>query len=227
MKKYLIVLLSILSISSNSQDFRVKLLFCPFALADDFSFPTIQGGIELRMTDRLAWYNEIGKKFWEGGYESSDTSFIKFSGYKVKTELRYFIKTWKNDKGTNVRGLLIGINAFYTRHIYNESINYYENEEYENEITDCFYAKKSVWGSNIIMSWQQIFAKHLVIEGFVGLGIRCRKTENFERQYDPSIHELNKYTSFTFKSVFDNININTGTNYLPNLTAGFRIGYQF
>jgi hypothetical protein len=42
-----------------SQSGKVIAKFCPLGLADEVSFPTIQGGLEIGLTKRIAWYNEL------------------------------------------------------------------------------------------------------------------------------------------------------------------------
>lgn len=227
MKKLLMVLFSSACISSYSQDVKVKLLLSPLCLIDDFSFPTFQPGIEIRLTKRLAFFSEFGIKYAKASYEYTDTSFIKSSGYKAKTEIRYYLKTRNNEKGTNERGLFIGINGFYIKDTFNDILYYYDRNNPEIEIPDCFAVKKNVWGTNLIFGWQQVFIKHIVIESYGGFGVRCRKIENFQNQFDTSVDELVHSIDPSYDVGTSITNSEVGTHFLLNFTAGFRLGYQF
>jgi hypothetical protein len=46
MKRLLTLVLVLASFNASSQQGKVTLRFCPLALADEISFPTIQGGVQ-------------------------------------------------------------------------------------------------------------------------------------------------------------------------------------
>ena len=72
------------SVSAFSQKQKPEIKFCPLCLVDEFSFPTVQGGIEFYLTEKLSWYNKIGIKYRKGYYETADTNFIGSRGFKIK-----------------------------------------------------------------------------------------------------------------------------------------------
>jgi hypothetical protein len=97
------------SMSAFSQKHKPEIKLCPLGLVDEFSYPTVQAGIDFYLTKELSWYNEIGIKYRNGYYETADTSFIGFGGFKIKTELRYYI----------------ALNGFFNRHTQNTETAYY------------------------------------------------------------------------------------------------------
>jgi len=96
MKRLPILFFYLLSLTAFSQQGKVSLSFCPLTLTGEISFPTIQGGVELGLSKKLAWYNELGVKYRSSNFEGADTSHVKSSGLKIKTEFRYYF-TRKSD----------------------------------------------------------------------------------------------------------------------------------
>jgi len=121
MKTVLSFLFLTFYLSAFSQNQKPEIKLCPLCLVDEFSFPTIQGGIEFYLTKKLSLYNEIGVKYRKGYYETADTSFIGFGGFKIKTELRYYIAT--NDERS--KNTYIALNGFFNRHTHNTETAYY------------------------------------------------------------------------------------------------------
>lgn len=109
------------SMSAFSQKHKPEIKLCPLCLVDEFSYPTVQAGIHFYLTKELSWYNEIGIKYRNGYYETADTSFIGFGGFKIKTELRYYIAT--NDERS--KNTYIALNGFFNRHTHNTETAYY------------------------------------------------------------------------------------------------------
>ncbi|MGN6539353.1 MAG: hypothetical protein ACTHKY_00960 [Ginsengibacter sp.] len=97
------------SMSAFSQKHKPEIKLCPLCLVDEFSYPTVQAGIDFYLTKELSCYNEIGIKYRNGYYETADTSFIGFGGFKIKTELRYYI----------------ALNRLFSRHTQNTETAYY------------------------------------------------------------------------------------------------------
>lgn len=109
------------SMSAFSQKHKPEIKLCPLCLVDEFSYPTVQAGIHFYLTKELSWYNEIGIKYRNGYYETAETSFIGFGGFKIKTELRYYIAT--NDERS--KNTYIALNGFFNRHTQNTETAYY------------------------------------------------------------------------------------------------------
>lgn len=78
MKQSFALLSLVLSLHAHSQKANVLIKFSPPALIDIVSFPTIQGGVEFKLSDRLSWYHELGIKYFEP--YKPDTNFIHSYG---------------------------------------------------------------------------------------------------------------------------------------------------
>jgi len=59
--------------------------------------PTIQGGVEVKLPHRMSWYTEAGIKYLN--IYKPDTSFIGSGGFKIKTEIRYYLLPSKDIVG--------------------------------------------------------------------------------------------------------------------------------
>ncbi len=227
MRTSLTLMFLLLNIYSFSQDHRLSILLSPLCLIDDFSFPTIQGGIEIKISNRITFYNEFGGKYREGAYEYNDTSLIQSTGYKYKSEIRYYLKSSDNKRNTHQRGLYLGANVFYIKDTHNGNITYYPGGDKAVINSDYFAVEKNVWGFNAVMGWHQVFKKHLILDPFWGLGVRFRTTENFQREYDPNTDEAIFPREPTVYGIKDGIDTQSGTSSLLNIIGGVRIGYRF
>lgn len=109
MKFIIVLLLFFLFLKSAAQKQNIRIKFCPAVLIDDISFSAIQGGLEFKLSDRLTLYNELGIKYRKSYIDNTDTSFIKLSGYKIKTEIRYYLQRMGKSM---FDGFYCGANAF-------------------------------------------------------------------------------------------------------------------
>jgi hypothetical protein len=62
MKKLLIIYFGISTLDAQCQADRYLIKFSPLALADPY-YPSIQAGIEIKLSKKISWYNEIGVKY--------------------------------------------------------------------------------------------------------------------------------------------------------------------
>jgi hypothetical protein len=78
----------LLALDAFSQEDRITLSLCLPCLVDFANFPTIQGGMEYKLSHRVSWYNEIGVEYLQQLHKP-DTAFVGTHGFKLKTEIRY------------------------------------------------------------------------------------------------------------------------------------------
>ena len=199
----------------------VTVKFCPLALADDISFPTIQMGIEYRVSKQISWYNEFGIKYRKSYYEKTDTSFISSKGFKAKTELRYYIKK-RNRKAFGFYG---GVNAFFTRDYHNNEILYFHDKD-TAIITDAFAVRKDVFGFNFIFGFQRNISKKIGVDVYGGVGIRFRDVTAYEKEYNKKTDDLLDGPDIHIKDFRDRIDANNGFSTTGNLTFGVRFCYK-
>lgn len=228
MKRLFIISLFLISLNVYSQNDRFNIKFCPLSLIDGLSFPTIQGGFEIRLTDRLAWYNEFGVKYRKGSFELTDTSFIKSSGFKTKSELRYYLqkKIGEEKISERMNGFYVSTNIFYIQDFHNSDIGYYKDKDSSIITSDYFSVRKNVLGMNLAFGYQQRIAKHFLIDLYAGIGIRFRIIHDFHREYNPMKDSIYRPMDITFQGIKSGIDIMEGISCVPNLTIGYRICFN-
>jgi len=93
MKLRLLLLCLSLVANASAQKKSIIIKFCPIAMMDFVSFPTIQGGIEFPISEKISLYNEIGVQYIYPLDNGIDTNVVHDHGYKFKTEIRYNFQT--------------------------------------------------------------------------------------------------------------------------------------
>ena len=127
-----IICLLVFAIHCQSQNVSLKFSF--LSLVDEASFPTIQSGIEIKLSKKISWYNEVGIKYRKSYFEMADTNFTNSRGFKIKTEIRYYLTP--NDE------IYIGCNGFYTKDFHNTKAFYYYSNDSSMLLVDDFAAEK-------------------------------------------------------------------------------------
>jgi len=230
MKRILIIFsLTLILIRGYSQDEKFVIKFCPLSLIDDVTFPTIQGGFEFKLSHGFTWYNEVGIKYRKGYYEVSDTSFLKSYGFKLKTEIRYYLPKIFGIENTNysLSGFYVGGNIFYNRDFHNSEIGYYNNKDSSILTIDNFAVKKSVLGTNFVFGLQKPIWNNILLDLYAGLGFRLRIISNIKREYDPNSDSKMEPIDLTIQGIRDNIDVLEGISGTANLTFGYRLCYKF
>src|SRR5215469_17741240 len=113
MNGYAWILVMLIPCCCYAQPGRVAVAFCPLAAVDEFSFPTVQSGLELKLRGNYSLYNEIGVEYRRSGIDLPDSVYIRAWGVKVKTELRKYLKP----------GFYWGMNVFLTRDDHNTDLS--------------------------------------------------------------------------------------------------------
>jgi hypothetical protein len=229
MKIYLSVFLILISVAVYSQDEKHCIKISPFSAADDFSFPTIMGGFETRLSQRLSWYSEIGIKYRKGYFEKADTSFINPYGFKAKTEIRYYFpKSYGVEEiRTILNGLYVGANIFYIMESRNSQITFHPGGDTSIIRSDGFVVNKSVIGLNLIAGLQKKLSRHFLIDLYAGIGYRFRIVHDSHLEYDPAKDILIKPAGLTVQGYRNDIDVNSGVSSTPGASMGLRIGYRF
>ena len=199
---------------------RVSIKIPVFAFIDEFSFPTIQTGIEVGITKKISWYNEAGIKYRKSSYMWADTSFIDSRGCKLKSEFRYY-------KSTVLNGGYVGLNGFYTKDFHHNWTAYYHAGDSSDVRIDNFSVKKVVSGLNLIAGKIYPTRKKISTEIFAGLGIRfvtiVQNNTEFDQQRD-NPHRGNG--CFTIADVAYWKDVEGGKFVSPNFSFGIRFSYS-
>ncbi len=224
MKKItLLVLLAQLCWNCYGQYDRISIKFCPLAAIDVVGFPTIQAGVEIKFSDRITWYNELGIKYASSYINQTDTSFINASGFKIKSEVRYY---FQRRHKTTFNGFYLAANAFFTQDHHNTQISYYHLSDTTTQ-TDVFGVKKIVFGGNALFGYQQTVYKRFMIDVYAGLGLRYRHINTINKQYDKNADAIISGIDFNVPYYVRSIDADGGSSFVPSITAGFRICYAF
>lgn len=180
--KLLSFFLLCLSLNVYSQQKNVSIKFSPLCMVDDTGVPTIQPGIEFSLSKRLTWYNEFGIKYRKSFYEKTDpdTNFIQSKGFKLKTEIRFYVLPGKN----KFAGEYAAVNAFYISDHHNTQIDYYYQRDTALRREDAFGVEKKVFGVNLVYGFQRSLGKTLMIDYYFGIGMRFRNVATVNKEYD-------------------------------------------
>jgi hypothetical protein len=206
---------------------RVLFKLAPFALIDDVSFPAIQGGIEVALSDKFSWYNEFGFRYRHGFFDNGDTSFVKPGGYRIKSEFRYYIKDWSDGEG-RLSGYYLAANLFYQKSARNMYVGYHNKQDTsEIIIPDDFGVTKKVYGGNLIIGKQIPFGKRFMWEFYGGLGVRIRDVVTVAREFDNALHYEHKAKDGSFFDLAgQRAELKDGKTGTINISFGIRFAYR-
>lgn len=206
---------------------RILVKFAPLAMLDEVSFPTVQAGVEISLGPKTSWYNEFGIRYRKTSGESSvDTSFVHTSGFKIKSEFRYYFSGLFGEEAQRLWGRYVGINLFYTRTVNNAHIDYYYQKDSTRAFEDNFGVTKNVWGTNLVLGQQSDIGEHFRLDIYGGCGIRFSDFATEHLQFDPE-------RDSQIKARHPNINVSkagaaaSGENRTRfNFTLGIRLAYR-
>lgn len=230
MRFFVFLLCLILTFSAFAQkDREPRILFklAPLALIDDISFPAIQTGVEVALSDKISWYNEFSFRYRKGLSDNGDTSFLTPGGYRVKSELRYYLGDRKYDYD-RLNGYYLAVNLFYQKNARNMYVGYhYKQDTSEFTFSDDFGVTKKVWGGNLIIGKQIAMGKRFMFEFYGGLGVRIRDIVTVAREFDNDRHYENhaKDGSY-FDLAGQKPELKDGKTGTINISLGIRFAYR-
>ncbi|MFN8428665.1 MAG: hypothetical protein U0V04_01675 [Spirosomataceae bacterium] len=223
MKRTFILLLFLINYVSFAQKSNTIIKLSPLGLIDDINFPCIQLGVENKLTKKLSIYNEFGFKYTNSSFENNDTSFANSKGIKYKIEIR---KYRKNDN--NLKGLYYAMNIQYNYYRYNTQISFGPKaDRLAPSIYDNFLVSKRLIIPNILIGKQIQEKKHLILDYYLGAGLRFRNIKTTNREFNNLIHDIDTSIDVTIQSLRNNVAIQEGNSVVFNLATGIRVGYKF
>jgi hypothetical protein len=205
----------------SAQNTGPVLKFNTLALIDDVSFPAIQAGLETKLSEKWSWFNEAGIKYRRSLSESSDTIFTGTGGFKLKSELRHYLRN-------NVVpfGLYAGFNLFYTNDKHHTSVVYTRpNETIDRE--DIFAVRKQVYGFNFLAGAQKLWRSGLVTDFYAGVGLRYRDYVVSHLEYNPRVDSVHSGPDYNFGAERINSEAEDRDGFMANFTIGLRMGFRF
>ena len=190
------------------------------SLVDEVSFPTIQSGIEFKLSKKISWYNEAGIKYRKSYYEMADTNFVASRGYKLKSEIRYYPQK-------NNHNVYIAINCFYTKDLHNTAAGYYYTGDSSDYRIDNFSAKKVVRSFNFIAGKLYPARGRFNVEVYSGIGVRfvSIEHENIEVENKRDILRSSPDLNIPDNRIW--MDVKGGRFILPNFSLGVRLSYSF
>lgn len=205
----IIVLLTsgiLFSQSDIDEDNRLCVKIAPLAILDIYSGMSPRVGIEYKLKNNWALYHELGT------YMPYVNSMQNNRGGLIKTELKMYL----NNSGFT-SGQYFSAELFYKHQSYGTYDSIYGPARYNKD----YQVSKNVACFTIKYGFLQIFESNLLIDAFVGLGVRQKYIAN-TLTFDENLHIKSSDSYGT------NIAKNkAGTFTYLNFDAGIKIGYRF
>jgi hypothetical protein len=220
MRYFAVLLALVISCDGNAQSpaqtNKFSIYFCPLAVADIFSFPTIQAGFEYRFRGRFSWYNELGVEYIRTFVDLADTAILRPRGIKAKTEIRYYFQ----------QDHYLAVNAFLTNDVHNTQLSYLYNRDTSMLRGDAFGVRKQVYGWNLVYGGQGEWGKRFWLDWYVGLGWRLRDIHTVGEEYNYSRDRMVRSIDLNVADIRADVDSRGGVSVAPNLTAGVRVVYR-
>ena len=197
-------------------------------MADIFNFPTVQAGIETRLSEKMSWYNEFGIRCFNYSIDIADTGFLSPRGFKAKTELRYYFpnRDIKRRRSALSDVYYFAVNAFYIRDVHNRGMSYYYNKDSSQVRKDDFGVKKTVWGLNFIFGYQESISKKFLFDVYCGIGIRFRYVDNVNKEFVYGRDWIYRGRQLYEFTVTEETEAKGGFSIAPNISLGIRLCYR-
>ena len=228
MKRILLFISASLALTAQAQQDKFIVKLNPLALADVINFPTIQAGIETRLSPHISWYNELGIRYINYYFRRADTNFLASRGFKAKTEIRYYFKN--SDKKGPPAVLkdvyYVAANAFFIKDVHNTSAPYYYNKDSSQSRVDDFGVKKTIWGMNLIFGYQESMGGRFLLDVYCGLGIRLRQVNTVNKEFDYTRDRLIMPIDYNVNAMTMETEAKGGFSVAPNVSIGLRICYR-
>jgi hypothetical protein len=216
MRILMVICTLLFSVKCLSQNTSLKISL--LSLVDEPSFPTIQGGIEFSLGKKISWYNEAGVKYRKSYYDMADTSFVDPRGFKLKSEVRYYLK--------NRHNVYIGANGFYTKDFHNTEAGYFYTGDRSDYREDNFSVRKIVKGLNVIAGKSYKTWGRSNIEIYGGVGIRFVSVENDNIEIDHTKDVLRRSPDLNIPDNRIWVDVQGEKMVLPNFSLGVRLSFS-
>lgn len=187
-------------------DNKLCIKIAPLAIFDIYGGMSPRIGVEYKLKNNFSLYNEIGT------YIPNANGMSNNYGILTKFEFKAYLNKSKRTSGSYISAeLFYKQQSYYTYDSIYNSVNY--------NLKDYFVSKK-VGCITIKYGFLQVYKFNLIIDGFVGLGIRYKVAESsLTKEENNNIQPEGVYRTNILKNksgVFTNINFD----------AGVKIGYR-
>jgi len=210
---FLLGLISTISLGQNqsNENSEISMKIDPLAFFPPYSGPSARIGIEYKIKENWSLFNEIGYYL---PLKNEEYAPKNTNGYTAEIELKHYFAN--NDKTS---GEYISAELFYKYHSYDtsDSISIYKTRRYLNE---NYSVSKNVEAFTIKYGEMKVYSFGLIIDYYVGLGIRLKQSKNsLTDEENENIESSSDYGP--------NIFTNKAGNFIyPNFSLGIKIGYR-
>jgi len=196
---------------------HVILKFAPLSLIDPYG-PHVHFGLEFISKGKIAFESDFSIYIPNIYFNDETPRISNRKGFKLKPEIRFFLNG-ETVKEKNNRGLYLANEVFFVKDNYKRGDTFrgYDQEldttyiYFDYEIIDRYEI-----GDNLKIGYQVIIKEKLIIDSFLGLGLRY-----YNAKYDYEItDEICCPTMRFFK-------LPVGKGVVPSYTLGIKVGYKF
>ncbi len=149
---------------------------------DIFTFPRAEFSLERNIKNKFAICGEAGLQLQD--VHRADTLILASKGFKANMEIRCYLDSL--DPYTSIKGVYIGLQPFYRYNQYTRQFYYFKEPDslFQDIYYDCIGIRKSAYGVNINLGYQQRIVRRIVLDMYCGVGIMKKGIKNFDRQYN-------------------------------------------
>jgi hypothetical protein len=196
---------------------------------DQLSFPTVQIGLERKLTSSYSFSGELGLQLYKFPRFGVDTGFVRTRGVKANFEIRKY-RVFRQDRASHplendMTGFYMGLNVFFRANRFNNNV-YYSKHNDTSVRNDCFWAVKTIWGANAVVGVQRKISGFLTIDLFSGLGIMHRVARNYNREFRYGVDRLITPIDLNARTIFNEASLSDKNGWYPNLNLGIRLGLR-
>jgi hypothetical protein len=226
--KLLILLLFIARIGWGQEpqdiDNKISIEIPPLATLNPiYNTPSYGLGVEAKIKENIAIYVEgngyfplTSNTFLASGYnEQYRLSDVR--GYCVRAEIKFYL----NKQGFT-SGYYLSAEGFYK----NQSFNWQDSIHLTPAYLTTFRDYKTVYCFNLKYGCVFAHKSGILVDFYVGLGVRIREVSSTLNPQEVAALKYSDDNQYNSGGIGDMTNPN-GHTVLPNITAGFRIGYSF
>lgn len=203
---YISVSFNVVAQSATINDNKLCLKLAPLSVFDIYSGMSIRAGLEYKIKNNFALYNEIGS------YVPNANAMHDNYGYLIKLEGKIYL-----NKSNLTLGQYLSTEVFFKH----QSYYTYDTISYLKNYLKNYYVDKNVGCLTIKYGFLKSYKYRILVDYFIGIGIRFKNITS----------TLTAYENSHIKSDGDyslNILKNRAGNFItPNFDVGIKIGYSF
>jgi hypothetical protein len=195
----------------------IAIKISPLTLVEP-NFPLIQGSLEIQFKNNWSIQPEVGIKIPSLIPKPDSAFFNSYSGYRLRLEVRkYFFLSflpYKTDRN------------IYCKPYLSASVMVSENKYNSGYLSDStnrlneFGVKKKQAGIDARCGIQLIFFHRLIVDGYLGIGIKKREIEDVQRMM---YNDYQQPVDVNIHNISGDLSENSGFTLM--LPVGIKIGY--